>query len=122
VVPSFPLDPIFTRSNPVEDAGFFKGDKNPEYDFLRRGSKAIICKILRYVKESHEYERDASWAEFTGHFLAKFLVLRYFISLLVTARELWWTNQEWMITQMGTHNRSEMVVVQGLPCDPTPQG
>jgi hypothetical protein len=27
-------------------------------------------------------------------FLAKFFLLRYYVPLLVTARELWWTNQE----------------------------
>jgi hypothetical protein len=34
------LDPRLEDSNPAE-AVEFKGDKNPQQDFLRRGSKAV---------------------------------------------------------------------------------
>jgi hypothetical protein len=48
--------------------------------------------------------------------LAKFLLLRYQLSLLVTSRELWWMNQEWLELRWRTHNRSVMVLVHGTPC------
>jgi hypothetical protein len=37
-----PLEPEFTGSNPAEAVGFFGHPENPQYAFLRRGSK-IIC-------------------------------------------------------------------------------
>ena len=36
-----PLDPRFADSNPAEVDGFFSKCKNPKYDFLRKGSKAV---------------------------------------------------------------------------------
>ena len=36
-----PLDPKFAGSNPAGVDGFFSERKNPEYDFLRNGSKAV---------------------------------------------------------------------------------
>ena len=36
-----PLDPGFAGSNPTGVDGFFSERKNPEYDFLRKGSKAM---------------------------------------------------------------------------------
>jgi hypothetical protein len=39
---SLPKKPEFTGSNPAEAVGFFGHPKNPQYAFLRRGSK-IIC-------------------------------------------------------------------------------
>ena len=36
-----PLDPRFAGSNPVGLDGFFSERKNPEYDFLQKGSKAV---------------------------------------------------------------------------------
>jgi hypothetical protein len=44
---------------------------------------------LRHVIETYEYERDTSQAKFNGHFLAKFLLLSYYISLLAIAKVLW---------------------------------
>jgi hypothetical protein len=38
----WPLEPEFAGSNPAEAVGFFRHPKNPQYAFLRRGSK-IIC-------------------------------------------------------------------------------
>ena len=35
------LDPRFAGSNPTGVNGFFSERKNPEYDFLRKGSNAI---------------------------------------------------------------------------------
>ena len=36
-----PLDPRFAGSNPAGVDGFFSERKNPEYDFLWKGSKAV---------------------------------------------------------------------------------
>ena len=36
-----PLDPRFAGSNLAGVDGFFSERKNPEYDFLRKGSKAV---------------------------------------------------------------------------------
>jgi len=40
-VACWPLVPKFAGSNPAEAVGFFKGEKNPQHAFLRRGSKAV---------------------------------------------------------------------------------
>jgi hypothetical protein len=45
------------------------------------------------LKKPVEYERDSASAKFTS-FLAKFILLRYQVYLMVTARDLWWTVQE----------------------------
>jgi hypothetical protein len=45
-------------------------------------------------------------------FLARFLLIRYKVYLQVIVREFWYMT----ITQIGTHNRSEMVSVHGTPC------
>jgi hypothetical protein len=50
--------------------------------FLQKESKAIGPKILWHVKEPYR------------PFLAKFLLFCYQMSLLVTAREVWWMNHE----------------------------
>jgi hypothetical protein len=53
---------------------------------------------------------------------AKFTAICHQIScfatrcLLVTARELWWMNQERLELRLGMHNRSVMVAVHGTPC------
>ena len=48
-----PLDPRFAGSIPAGVDRFFQS-KSPEYDFLRKGSKAVGPRIvdLRHVKES----------------------------------------------------------------------
>ena len=40
-VACWPLEPKFAGSNPAEAVGFLRGEKNPQHDFLRRGSKAV---------------------------------------------------------------------------------
>ena len=42
VLAYWPLEPEFACSNPAEAVGFFGRPENPQYAFLRRGSK-IIC-------------------------------------------------------------------------------
>jgi hypothetical protein len=41
VVVCFLLEPRYAGSNPAEDNVTFKGETNPKYDFLRRGSEAV---------------------------------------------------------------------------------
>jgi hypothetical protein len=41
VVACLPMDTRFAASNPAEDDGIFKGDKNPSHDFLLKGSIAV---------------------------------------------------------------------------------
>ena len=40
----YPMEPEFAGSNPAEVVGFFGRPENPQYAFLRRGSK-IICSM-----------------------------------------------------------------------------
>ena len=40
-VACWPLIPKFAGLNPAEAVGFLMGDKNPQYAFLRKGSKII---------------------------------------------------------------------------------
>jgi hypothetical protein len=42
VVAHLPLDPRFMGSSPAEGDGFFKATKNPQQDFLQRGSNIIV--------------------------------------------------------------------------------
>jgi len=36
-----PLDPRFASSNPGDDDGFLRAINIPQYDFLRKGNKAV---------------------------------------------------------------------------------
>jgi hypothetical protein len=44
------------------------------------------------------------------------ILLRYQMHLLLTDRELWWVDQEWLELRWGTHNRSAIVAVHWTPC------
>jgi hypothetical protein len=59
----------------------FKGDKNPNHDFIRRGSEAIPAGYDTYFA-----------GKINGLFSQSFSLLRYEVSLLVCARQLWWMN------------------------------
>jgi hypothetical protein len=62
---------------------------------------SVPCRqILRHVKDPCSMKdtcRQNSLA-----FLAKVLLIRYRISLLVTARGLWWRNQKWLKLRWGS--------------------
>jgi hypothetical protein len=58
------------------------------------------------LKNSAEYERDIPLQNLPP-FLAKFLLIRYYASLLAFSRELWCMNQECFEHRWGTHNSSE---------------
>jgi hypothetical protein len=64
--------PLFSR-----DAGstrpsrwIFKGDKNPQYDFLQVGSKTegLVVSFYGMLKIPAEYDRDATSAKFKAVF------------------------------------------------------
>jgi hypothetical protein len=68
------------------------------------------------LKKPREYEKYTSLEKYTD-ILAKFPLLRYWMSVLLFDWAL--VDESGMIrTQMGMHNRSEMVAVQGSPCLP----
>ena len=54
VIKNSPLDPRFAGSIPAGVDGIFSELKNPEYDFLRKGSKASRVVDLRHIKEQAE--------------------------------------------------------------------
>ena len=47
----WPLEPEFAGSNPAEAVGFFGRPENPQYAFLRRGSK-IVCPSFAACKRT----------------------------------------------------------------------
>jgi hypothetical protein len=49
-------------------------------------------------------------------FLAKFLLIRYHVSLLVFARELWLMNQESLELGLGCKEDQKMTAVHGTRC------
>jgi hypothetical protein len=56
-----PLEPEFAGSNPAEAVGFFGHPKNPQYAFLRRGSKIIcpmsqLCGVLKILSDFVNYK------------------------------------------------------------------
>jgi hypothetical protein len=64
-------------------------------------------KILCHVKTPTGMKRGTSYAKFTAIFA---------MSLLITAREIWWMKSGMISTQMETHNTSVIVAVYGTPC------
>jgi hypothetical protein len=50
----------------------------------------LVVSVLAIIPKVREILRRQN----SPPFLAKFFLLRYHVSLLVTARELWWMNQE----------------------------
>jgi hypothetical protein len=77
----------------------------------------LVVSVLAIIPKVREILRRQN----SPPFLAKFFLLRYHVSLLVTARELWWMNQEWLERRWGTHTRSEMVAVHGTLCTILPR-
>jgi hypothetical protein len=67
----------------------FKYYRKPQLDFLRREVKSSVpCrKILRHIKDPYSMKEIRS-RQNSRKFVAKFFLLRYQLSLLVTARAL----------------------------------
>jgi hypothetical protein len=69
VVECMPLDPRFAGSNLAEDDGFLKAIKfRSTTSFGEEVKPSVPCKSLRHVEEPYEYERDTSYAKYSGHF------------------------------------------------------
>jgi hypothetical protein len=54
-------------------------------------------------------------------FLARFLPIRYYVSLLVFARDLWWMDQEWLELRWGRTTDQKIVAVHGTLCTIPPR-
>jgi hypothetical protein len=64
---------------------------------------SVPChKVLWHVKDPYSVKEVLNlWEKFTD-LSCKFLLLHYQVSLLVTARELWWVNREWLKLRWGS--------------------
>jgi hypothetical protein len=89
------LDPSFADLDPAENDTFLRKIKIRDTTFFGGEVKppVLCCKILRNVKEPYTYEKRYFIGKIHGHFSPSIALLRFLVSLLVTSRELWWTNQ-----------------------------
>jgi hypothetical protein len=89
-----PLDPNFAGSNPDEDDGFLSAIEIRGTTSLGGEVKQPVpcSKTYSMLKNPYRYENKY----FVGKqpFFANFILLRYQMTLLVIARELWWMNQK----------------------------
>jgi hypothetical protein len=87
------LEPRFADSNPTETINF-KGNKNAQDAFLRRGSKSFghdVVKFYGMLKNFSYYDRNTTSAKF------KDISPKFHASLLDVSgktREHWWINQK----------------------------
>lgn len=99
-----------------------KGDKKNRSTTSFRGevkSSVPRRKILWYIKECHEYDKDISYEKFSSHLSPSFscFATRSSASNCHTALM---DESGMIINQKETNNRSEMVTGQGSPFAPTP--
>jgi hypothetical protein len=67
---------------------------------------SVPCReILRHVIKYHTSIKKIFRRQNSRPFLAKFLPLRYYMSLPVIDRELWWVNREWELRLGRTTDR-----------------
>jgi hypothetical protein len=67
---------------------YFKGNKLPQHDFLRKEVKQLVpCRKILHVKDLYVMQHILV-GKILGTFLAKFLLLHYQVSLLITVRKL----------------------------------
>jgi hypothetical protein len=72
----------------------FKGDENPQYTFLRMGSRAEGRKILLHVEDMLTYLRY--WYA-KSSLLCQFLYSLPDVYAARTSREFWWTSREFSL-------------------------
>jgi hypothetical protein len=89
------LDPRFEGLNLAEDYGFLKAIKIRIATFFGGEVKpsVLCCRFYSMIKKLRSM-KDILHRKNSRSFLAKILLLRYQMSLLVTSKELWWVNQE----------------------------
>jgi hypothetical protein len=114
-----PLDPRFTGSNLAKDDGFVRTTKICSMTSFREKVKpSVPCsKILQWVKEPYDHKRRY-FTDKISHQVSPASLLE--VSAGNCQRAL--VDESGMTRiQMGKHNRTEMVTVQGLPCAPAPK-
>jgi hypothetical protein len=107
----------FAGSNAAKDDGFLRAIKiHSTTSFGGEVKQSVPCrKILRHVKERYKYEkRYLVEKKIDGQFSRSSPALLLFF-LLVIERDLV-DELRTIRTQMGTHNRSDVVAVHGTPC------
>jgi hypothetical protein len=91
------LGPKVRGFRPSQGRRIFKGDTIRSTTSFGGEVKqsAPRRKILYHVKDPYKYEkRYLLRRQNSRPFLAKFLLLLYWVSMLVIAIQLWWMNQE----------------------------
>jgi hypothetical protein len=112
------LNPRFAGTNPAEEDGFLRAIKIcSATSFEGELKPSVPCrKILRYAKEPPGSMKYILRRKNSRSYLAKFLLFRYYVSLLVNDRQLLWMNQKLLTLRRGTHNSSVTVAVHGTIC------
>jgi hypothetical protein len=83
--------PRFVGSNPAENDGFLMAIKLHSTTSFGGESKAVgPMSFYGTLKNLAEYNKKYLVGKNSWTFLASFLLLRYYMSLLTTARALWW--------------------------------
>jgi hypothetical protein len=98
------IGPKVWKFKPCRGLWIFNGDKNSQHDFFRGGSKVDgpMSKILRHVKDPYSRE-EIFVGKINGHLLSSISCFAArCLSLLVTAREFWWVNQELLELRWGS--------------------
>jgi hypothetical protein len=117
------LDPRFGGANSAEEDGFLMAIKIRSTTSLggEVNPSAHVVRFYGMLKKPAKYERDMYLSKFTVKFSPKFSLLCYKVSVVVTARELWWMSQEGLDLRWGTHNISENgCSAWDALCDTTP--
>jgi hypothetical protein len=98
-----PLDPRFAGSYPAEDDGFLRAihiwARLPsEEKWSRRLRVVRFYSMLKIPANMKEILRRQNYTDIP----LQVSLLRYYVPLLVIARELWWMNQEWLDLRWGS--------------------
>jgi hypothetical protein len=103
----------FRRFKPGRERWNFRGYKiRSTTSFGCEMKTSTPCKILRHVKEPYSMKTETSWAKFTDISRQISAASHIGVSAGYCQRAL--VDESGMIiTQMGTHNRSEIVAVHG---------
>jgi hypothetical protein len=94
VVSVLATGPKIHRFNPAKDNGFFKGNKNQEYDFLAGWGGEMSAHVIRFygmLKILVEYDRNTLLVKFKDIF---YQLPASLLGVSVTSKELWWMNQQ----------------------------
>jgi hypothetical protein len=88
-----PLDPRFTGSNPADDDGFLRALRIRSTTFFERNESRPSHVVRYYGMLQDPYDmNEILVAKIHGYLLPGFSA--FLLGVFVTARELWWVNQE----------------------------